>query len=405
MLWFMILVWMVLLLSLLPTLVVLLQVVGSLLPKALSYPDQSEVEPATVVLIPAHNEGRGAAKTVRSARNASGPRTRILVVADNCQDDTADQARSAGAEVIERHDLSRRGKAYALGFGVDHLRAHPPEVVVVIDADSSVGGRIDRLASVARATGRPVQSLNLIDRRRTGDPHAVVQTLGNRFHNLVRPLGSAKLGWPCLLMGSGMAFPWQAIEAVGLENDSLGEDKQLGIDMTLAGFAPLFYPYTKVASYVPERYEAYLGQRTRWEHGHLLVAASIPKLLAAAWRRRSWQPLGIALDLCVPPIALQCLIWVTAMALAVAAWIRFQVWTPVVALLVIAAFQFLAFLVTWLNFSRRRVPNRDIFAVPGYILRKLPIYLRLITKGPQRVWLRSERPSETADSSSSDMDL
>ncbi|UUZ49852.1 hypothetical protein LP420_06825 [Massilia sp. B-10] len=46
---------------------------------------------------------------------------RLLVVADNCSDDTANQARSLGADVLERTDLVRRGKGYAL----DARRAPP----------------------------------------------------------------------------------------------------------------------------------------------------------------------------------------------------------------------------------------------------------------------------------------
>ena len=50
---------------------------------------------------------------------------RLLVVADNCSDDTAAVARAAGAEVTERSDVERRGKGYALDHGVRHLAADP----------------------------------------------------------------------------------------------------------------------------------------------------------------------------------------------------------------------------------------------------------------------------------------
>ena len=44
-------------------------------------------------------------------------------------DRTAAVARAGGAEVVERRDRDRRGKGYALAFGVDALRAGPPAVV------------------------------------------------------------------------------------------------------------------------------------------------------------------------------------------------------------------------------------------------------------------------------------
>ena len=50
------------------------------------------------------------------------------MVADNCSDDTAEIARTAGVDVVVRHDPERRGKGYALEFGVRQLRLNPPDV-------------------------------------------------------------------------------------------------------------------------------------------------------------------------------------------------------------------------------------------------------------------------------------
>ena len=67
---------------------------------------------------------------------------RVVVVADNCADRTAERARLAGAEVLERTDLERRGKGFALKY---FFRAEPPDradqdydAVVIIDADTKV---------------------------------------------------------------------------------------------------------------------------------------------------------------------------------------------------------------------------------------------------------------------------
>lgn len=76
-------------------------------------------------LIPARNEGPRVAAVVRGAqRHVQG----VVVVVNGCQDDTADQARSAGAEVIE----SEVGYARALKAGYRHLRGR---AVVQLDAD------------------------------------------------------------------------------------------------------------------------------------------------------------------------------------------------------------------------------------------------------------------------------
>jgi cellulose synthase/poly-beta-1,6-N-acetylglucosamine synthase-like glycosyltransferase len=63
---------------------------------------------------------------------------RLLVVADNCNDATAEIARARGATVIERHDIERKGKGYALDYGLQFIESDPPDVVVIIDADCTV---------------------------------------------------------------------------------------------------------------------------------------------------------------------------------------------------------------------------------------------------------------------------
>ena len=77
------------------------------------------------VLIPAHNEELSLTAAVRSVQSSDYPpeKVRVLVVADNCTDGTADVARSLGAECLERTDPVNRGKGYALALGIPHALA------------------------------------------------------------------------------------------------------------------------------------------------------------------------------------------------------------------------------------------------------------------------------------------
>ena len=91
------------------------------------------------------------------------PGDRLLVIADNCDDDTAAIALAEGAEVVERNEPQRTGKGYALDFGFKHLDLDPPAVVVSIDADCRVQeGSIDRLAKACQIERRPIQALDLM---------------------------------------------------------------------------------------------------------------------------------------------------------------------------------------------------------------------------------------------------
>ena len=113
------------------------------------------------VLIPAHNEGAGLQPTLEDVKSQLGEKDRLIVVADNCTDDTAEVAARLGAEVTERHDLAKIGKGYALDWGLSFLSDDPPYIVIVIDADCRLqAGAIERLAEVcAKRSSRPRRSI------------------------------------------------------------------------------------------------------------------------------------------------------------------------------------------------------------------------------------------------------
>jgi glycosyltransferase involved in cell wall biosynthesis len=77
-----------------------------------------------LVLIPAHNEEAGIDATLGSidAIEYPGQLVSVVVVADNCTDDTAARAIAAGAEAMTRIDSERRGKGYALGWALERTR-------------------------------------------------------------------------------------------------------------------------------------------------------------------------------------------------------------------------------------------------------------------------------------------
>ena len=112
------------LLVLVPTLVLFTQVVLACLPAPARVARQG-ARARVAVLVPAHNEATLIASTLASIRPQLREGDQLLVVADNCTDQTANLARAAGAHVVERQDQQRRGKGYALDFGVQHLRQSP----------------------------------------------------------------------------------------------------------------------------------------------------------------------------------------------------------------------------------------------------------------------------------------
>ncbi|MBN1396294.1 MAG: glycosyltransferase [Pirellulales bacterium] len=352
----------------------------------------SSRRPRTAVLIPAHDEQLVIERTLRSIIPSLRPNDRLLVVADNCTDRTAELARRAGAEVVERNDPLRRGKGYALQFAFHCLTADPPDVAVVIDADTlPEPAALEIVSRRAFRTGRPVQARNLTDLRRAKGPIEAVSIFANRLTNLVRPLGLTRLGAPCRLTGTGMAFPWAILEESRPAGGNLVEDMQLGIDMALRGHVPLYCPEAGVSSEMPDSRRAFASQRTRWEQGHLRTALrESPRLFYAALRNRSWPLMAMAVDLCIPPLTLLTMLWSVLALASCAAWRYGASWLPT-ALLAAGGVAFVfALAAAWAGFCRRQVPLKALAAAPLYMLRKAPIYVRLLYRR-QNVWVRTER--------------
>src|ERR1700722_459165 len=251
---------------------------------ALSSVTNSDIAARIAVLVPAHNEGTGLLPTLEDIKLQLRPGDRVLVVADNCTDDTATVARTAGAEVIERQDPVRRGKGYALDFGIQHLSLAPPDILIMIDADCRIAANaITRLTQLCAMTHRPVQALYLMAAPGNSRINHQVAEFAWRVKNWLRPLGLWALGLPCQLMGTGMAFPWEAIRSVDLANGWLVEDLKLGLDLTSQGHPPLFCPSALVSSQFGSSAKAAQTQRERWERGHIgMILTAAPRLFYRA---------------------------------------------------------------------------------------------------------------------------
>ena len=347
--------------------------------------------PPLVVLVPAHNEEAGIAAALATMRPQLAAGDQILVVADNCSDGTAAAARAAGAQVIERTS-ELRGKGFALGFGVDHLRAAPPAAVVIVDADCELAaGTLDALMQSLLATNRPVQALYLMQSPPGAGLGRRLAEFAWRVRNWVRPAGWARLGMPCQLMGTGMAFSWAMLQDARLANASIVEDMKLGIELAVGGAAPVFCDRALVTSRFPDSAAAATTQRTRWEHGHLeMILRHAPSLVRAALVRRDARLLGMALDLAVPPLALLAGLLGLAWLLALAGWLVGGGAGALACMsLMLGTFVF-AILCAWARRGRDLVRLSELLTVPWYIVSKLPVYVSFLVRR-QKDWVRTGR--------------
>ena len=370
--------------------------VGALLPRRkASVPAGLEVsKPASMaILVPAHDEESGIAATVTALHKELGPGDRILVIADNCSDRTAELARGAGAEVIERQDPERRGKGYALTFGGLELAKSPPDVVVIMDADCRVErGSLRQLAELALRTGRPAQGVYLMHAPAGSGSASAVSAFAFMVRNLVRPMGLQKLGMPCQLTGTGMAFPWTLFRDAPPTESFLVEDLLLGHELALRGFAPVLCDELQVGSELPSGKAASLKQRRRWEHGELaILLGTAPRLLGRALRNGDPRLFALAVDASVPPLALVVLLEIAALVVSVALYLLGGSLIPLFLTMCGSVLLTLGLASAWLSHGRKVLSLLDIAKIPGYILWKLPLYLSFVRRGPHGEWERTDR--------------
>jgi cellulose synthase/poly-beta-1,6-N-acetylglucosamine synthase-like glycosyltransferase len=316
-----------------------------------------------------------------------------MVIADNCTDETAAVARFAGAEVIERHDPGQRGKGYALDFGLRHLSAVPPDLVIIIDADCRVAAdAVDALARACVRSHRPVQALNLMIPAAGSEADHRIATFAWRVKNWLRPLGLQVLGLPCQLMGTGMAFPWAVIREAELATGHIVEDLKLGLELARAGHAPLFCPLAMVTSEFPSTVASAERQRQRWERGHLTMVAkvAIPEIFKATVRLNR-HVLALALDMAVPPLTFLGFSTVGVFLLAGLAFIIGLSRLPLVISAISLATFFIAILLCWFKFGRDLVSLREVRGLGSFVLRKVRLYRDILAGRTSAQWTRADR--------------
>jgi cellulose synthase/poly-beta-1,6-N-acetylglucosamine synthase-like glycosyltransferase len=385
---------------LVPITVFFIECCAALLPSHSQSWDVSLARPRIAVLVPAHNEAPGIGATLETLLPQLSEQDRLVVIADNCTDDTAAIARRQGATAIERIDLHLRGKGYALDYGLQFLQGDPPEVVVVVDADCIVHeGTIEKIARLADAFGRPVQATYILVKPANLKPRNAVSTLAFMVKNLVRPMGLQQLSLPCLLTGTGMAFPWSVIRPTCMASGNIVEDMQISVDLAIAGHTTMFCPEALVTGRLPQHEQAASGQRKRWEHGHLqTLLTQVPLLLKASIVQKRFDLLAIALDLCIPPLSLLVVMWLVAMGGALLAAALGASWIPGIILIIEGFLIFFSILGAWAKFGRADIPLLTLLAVPFYIIWKIPLYVAFLVR-PETMWIRT--PRDAADTSES----
>ncbi|KRA32436.1 MULTISPECIES: glycosyltransferase [unclassified Nocardioides] len=291
-------------------------------------------EATLTVLVPAHNEGQCIADTLASLFEQSYPPKRVIVVADNCTDDTIAVAVRAGAEVIESRDNVHK-KAGALNQALAQVLPGQGEndLVMVMDADTSLdAGFLE--AVVRRMSGdRALMAIGGMFYGEDGKG-LIGQFQRNEYTRYARDLRRRR-GRVFVLTGTATAFRPRALRTIAEERGKmlpgvpgdvydtlvLTEDNEITLALkTLGGLIVSPAECTVVTEVMPT-WRGLWVQRLRWQRGALENLGTYGMRPATF---RYWaQQLGIGYGVIA---LLAYLLMMTLMTLSFDAWVWFPFW-------------------------------------------------------------------------------
>jgi cellulose synthase/poly-beta-1,6-N-acetylglucosamine synthase-like glycosyltransferase len=357
--------------------------------------DNFEPNPDTptrfVVLIPAHNEAHGISATVESLLSTDylADCRRVVVIADNCTDDTASAALDSGAEVWVRVDPLKRAKGFALMWGLErlHVDSGAFDAVAIVDGDciasSNLLSAMDRRV---RAGSRALQCDYVVSNPDSGDA-AAIRFAGFSLANTVRPRGKQQLGLSCGLLGTGMVFTSGLLAKVPWSDSGLAEDGEYHMRLVAAGERVEFVSEAAVSSAMPTTFATSAQQQARWERGKLDLLTRSPGLVAEGLIGGDPVRLHAGLEVLLPPqslLAVCNLACLTSGLLLRSKRLAFLSWTSVMAqgLFVVLGLRLVG--------APPQV-YRAFRAVPILATRKLLLYAKILTGGGPRIWVRTAR--------------
>jgi cellulose synthase/poly-beta-1,6-N-acetylglucosamine synthase-like glycosyltransferase len=286
------------------------------------------------VLIPAHNEAASLPSTLASLIAQSQPPQRIIVVADNCTDATADIARTAGVEILETVRNSQK-KAGALNQALKQLLPGQGDndLVMVMDADTLLDDGFLASAVEYFTRDRALMAVGGLFYGERG--HGMLgQFQRNEYIRYARDMRRRR-GRVFVLTGTASVFRPAALRAVaenrgkavpGVTGDvydtwALPEDNELTIALKSLGGLMVSPSGCAVVTELMPTWRTLWAQRLRWQRGALenLGAYGLTPPTVRYWAQQFGLGYGV--------IALSSyLLLILLTVLALDTWIWFPFW-------------------------------------------------------------------------------
>ena len=253
------------------------------------------------VLIPAYNEELVLGEALRSLHEQTRPPDRVLVVADNCTDATAEVARRLGAAVVDTVG-NKEKKAGALNQQLKRLLPASDErdVILVMDADSTIGPRFLE-DGLRRLEEDP--TLMAIGGLFYGEPgHGFIGQLQRNEYSRYQRLVARKSGRVFVLTGTASIIRAFALSAVAqargdlvpgtrgnvYDTHAMTEDNELTLALKTLGAKLTSPPAAQVTTELMPTWRALWRQRLRWQRGALenIGAYGLTRATALYWAQQ-----------------------------------------------------------------------------------------------------------------------
>jgi len=376
-----------------PSVFLLLLALLSLLPPHTGAPPPGRGQRRFAILIPAHDEERILGETLATIAHLDYPRRRISVhvVADNCNDRTAEVARAHGARVHERSDADRRGKGAALNWLTERVLAEENalDAVVIIDADSAVSTNFLQAMDARLGEGaQVVQARDVID---TSNPHPLVQLRALAFQLIcgVRPRAYAALGATCGLYGTGMCLATAVASRYRWNERSVTEDLDMLLGFIEDGLHVVYAPEAAVRSPMPTSFTDAGPQALRWERGKLDSSGRALRVALVAIRAGAWRSAVVAASpALVPPLSI--VVAASIFALVASALFSFGALGSLAVVALLSTSAYVARGVALGRASSRALATAA-FWVPAYVAWKCLVGARVFLGRGRGTWARTAR--------------
>ena len=243
------------------------------------------------LVVAAHNESAVIGQLVENLGHLNYPKDMydIHVVADNCEDNTAEVAAKAGAIVHERTHPTKKSKGYALDWMFDRLFKMDKEydAVCVFDADNLVHPQFlmemnNRLCKGDKVIQCYMDAKNPYDTWVAGTFAIAFWVICHISH-----LAKSNIGLSACLGGTGMCFDMEILKRHGWQATCLTEDMEFTMKCMAEGIKTSWAHDAIIYDEKPLTFKQSWNQRRRWAQGQFDVGNRfIPKMLKAGWKNK-----------------------------------------------------------------------------------------------------------------------